>query len=74
MKSRLAVAVAAVLSVIISGPISAIGQDGSDDEMPIGIPDLMIYADGDAEVRSDIDSTFDRAAGLNQLESSSTRT
>ena len=67
MKSRLAVAVAVILFALSSGPTSAIGQDGSDDEMPIGIPDLMIYADGDAEVRSGIDSTFDSSEGLSQL-------
>ena len=74
MKSRLAVAVAVILFVLSSGPTVAIGQDGSDDEMPIGIPDLMVYADGDAEVRSGIDSTFDSSEGLSQLGSSSTRT
>ena len=40
MKSRLTVAAAVILFVQSSGPTSAIGQDGSDDEMPIGIPDL----------------------------------
>ena len=67
MKSRLAVAVAAVLFALSSGPTSAIGQDGSDDEMPIGIPDLMIFTDGEAELRSGADTTFDNVDCLSEL-------
>ena len=40
MKSRLSVAISVILFVLSSGPTSTIGQDGNDDEMPIGVPDL----------------------------------
>ena len=64
MKSRLSVAIAVILFVLSSGPTSAIGQEGSDDEMPIGVPDLTIYSDGAGEVRSGIDPALSRVLGL----------
>ena len=64
MKSRLSVAIAVILFVLSSGPTSAIGQEGSDDEMPIGIPDLTLYSDGVGEVRSGIDPALSRVLGL----------
>jgi len=67
MKRHLTNTIAVTLLLLGSAATSAIGQDGSDDEMPIGIPDLMIFTDGEAELRSGVDSTFDSADGLREL-------
>ena len=67
MKNRLSVAIAVILFVLGSGPSSTIGQDGNDDEMPIGVPDLTIYSDGAGEVRSGIDPVLSDMLGLEKL-------
>jgi hypothetical protein len=65
MSHRLTAAVALVLLAVINWPAPLLAQ-GLDDDMPIGRPDLFLYSDGEAELRSDVDPTLENAAGLSR--------
>jgi hypothetical protein len=52
--------------MVMSGTFILRGQSGLDDEMPMGVPDLLYYSDGQGEVRDGIEPIFDSATCLDE--------
>jgi porin len=50
--------------LMIAFSMSASAQQGIDDDLPFGAPDLLLYSDGQAELNDDIDLTFSGLSGL----------
>jgi len=55
----------AALLLLCSRPAPLLAQ-GLDDDMPIGRPDLFLYSDGEAVVRTGVEPTLETATGLSE--------
>ncbi len=66
MKKRPSLLVSAYALLLLCIRPAPLPAQGLGDDMPIGRPDLFIYSDGVAELRTGVDPTLEHAAGLSQ--------